>query len=383
MNLNKYIAQYYVVLLGVIGCQEPAIIINNDIAPNDFSVDIRKESELIDCTPFVPDYYLSHVCEKEKKINDFIALAEGDCASFIFFTDVHWGNNQKNSPAIINHVSYYTPVDDVVFGGDVITTSFDNPLDAIVLGKSFRESFDTLKCNMYYLYGNHDNNSDGHPDEADRHLTDEQVYNYLQQGMSDCSYGNYFNFYFDRDDSKTRFVCLDTGRYYYPQFRDATIETARYLIEALGSTPEGWRIVLLSHLWCNLNSDNPIRKPYFSSFMKRILRIADNYNNRSKGVFKNNDESIQYDFTQSNSTVVTCIGGHCHLDAVLYSDGGIPVILTTTDSGRTVNGELSTIGTIEEQAVSVFVFDFTNNAIEMIRIGRGDDMYVKMNTDNH
>ena len=321
----------------------------------------------------VPSYFNEHLKDKEEQINDAIQTSTGDYSTLIFFTDAHWGYNQKHSPALINHLYHSTPIDDVVFGGDVITTSFKNPQDAITLGKNFRRAFDAIGCNMYYLYGNHDNNSDEHPNEVERHLSDEQVYEYLQKGMAECTYGGYFNFFFDRPESKTRFLCLDTGRFYYSQFRGNTIETVKFLIDALNGTPEGWRVVLLSHLWAFLQAGEPCLIPYMITF----LSVLDNFNARKKGVFRYEKESVNYDFSDASSKIICCIGGHCHLDATLFSDGGIPVIITAADKSLT-GGNSSVIGTIDEQAISVFVFDYCNAAIKMYRVGRGHDIEVQI-----
>ena len=369
MNLNNCFCVYLVLLSLEIGCQAPGIIIDDVFTPN-----LDVDNPAVKKHPVVPDYYLSHICEKERRINDVIASAEGDYESFIFFTDAHWGDNQEHSPALINHVVYHTPIKDLIFGGDVITTYFDNPLDAISLGKSFREAFDTLSCNKYYLYGNHDNNSDCHPNDIERHLTDEQVYLYLQQGMSDCNYVKYFNFFYDRSESKTRFICLDTGRYYYTQFRNKTIETVDFLTNVLHSAPENWRIVVISHLWNNLDNGKP-RVPYMPDYIKLFVKVLDDFNSSKKGTFLYNGESVEYDFSNSTAKIVCCIGGHCHIDNIDFSDGGIPIIITTTDSRQTVNNDNSDIGTINEQAFSVFVLDYKNQSVEMIRIGRGNDMH--------
>lgn len=348
-------------LLSVGGCSAP-----------DDPVDYLEPEEIVS----VPTYFVEHLKEKEDQINNAILAAAGDYAALVFFTDAHWGNNQKHSPALINQLYHSTPINDVVFGGDVITTSFDDPPKAIALGKVFRHAYDSIGCNMYYLYGNHDNNSDGHPTEVERHLSDEQVYEYLQKGMGECIYGGYFNFYFDRPESKTRFLCLDTGRYYYSQLRGNTIETVKFLVNALDETPEEWRIVLLSHLWVNLKSGEPFLAPY----MKTIIRVLDSFNAGKKGIFRYADDSILYDFSGASSKIICCIGGHCHLDTIMLSDGGIPIIITTSDCITTIDGEKSPIGTIEEQAVSVFVFDYTSASIKMFRVGRGNDIDVPMSS---
>ena len=327
--------------------------------------------------PIVPDYYMEHLKEKEKQIMKAIQVAGSDCVSFVFFTDAHWGNNQKNSPALINHITHLTPVRDVVFGGDVITTYFEDPHDAFVLGKEFQRAFDSLDCNMYYIYGNHDNNSDTNPNLHSRHLSEDQVYEYLQSRMGPCVYGGYYNFYFDREERKTRIICLDTGRFYYSQFRDKTFDTVSYLMATLQSTPDEWRIILISHLWTELQKDaDGIRTAYVPAFHRSFLDLFDAYNNRSVGLFYHRGSSIKYDFSGATSKIVCCIGGHNHLDALLYSSGGIPIIINTTDSSQTINGDLAKKGTIEEQSVSVFVIDYSHSILNRFRVGRGNDLTI-------
>lgn len=366
MNLSsKWICCNFFALFLVLGCSatEPIIV-------------IKEQGEEI----LVPVYYREHILEKENYINEAIKTAQDDYASLVFFTDAHWGDNYQNSPLLINHIIRNTSIIDVVFGGDVITTSFTKPYDSYELGLSFQAAFDTLNCNMYFLYGNHDNNSDEHPAEVERHLTDEQVFDYLQKGMSKCEYGGFFNFYFDRASSKTRFICLDTGRFYYSILRGKTIDTVRFLLKVLSGTPDGWNVVILSHLWYNLNYSVP-RTPYMPDHIKSIVKILDDYNARVKGVFSFNGEAEEYDFSGTSSKIRCCIGGHCHIDSVQFSDGGIPIIITTTDSKQTVNGEEAIGGTLTEQAISVFVIDYTNQILKMIRIGRGKDFEIQLSSN--
>lgn len=323
----------------------------------------------------VPSYYVEHLKEKERLINETILTVKGDYSSFIFFTDAHWGDNAKHSPSLINHLVHNTPIKDVFFGGDVITTRFEDPKDGIELIDSFRESFDTIKCDMYYLYGNHDNNSDHFPDDIQRHIPEEMVFESLQTNMPGCIYGNHYNFYLDRNASKTRYICLDTGRYFYPQLRNNTLETVQFLIDSLNSTDDQWRIIVISHLWCDLDYNTP-RETYLSDYIKDYLKILDSYNTNTIGHFSYNNESLAYDFTDSTSKIICCIGGHCHVDTIHYSESGIPIIITTTDSMQTINNENAEIGTKNEQAITAFICDYENSMIIMYRIGRGNDCYV-------
>lgn len=335
------------------------------------------ESDLPIVSDSVPEYFKEQLAEKELLINNAITKSMGNYSAFVFFTDAHWGDNQKNSPLLINHIIKNTHINDVIFGGDVVTTYFNIPNDAIILGDDFRRAFDKLNCNKYFLFGNHDDNSDHYSENPARQLTEKQVYGYLQYGMSKCSYEGYYNFFFDREECKTRFICLDTGRYYYPELRGNIIKTARFLINTLNSVKDGWRIVVVSHLWCNLNYEK-IREPYFPDFIKSFLNVLDDYNAGGIGSFTYNGDSIEYNFTNRSSQIVCCIGGHCHIDSVQYSEAGLPVILITTDSTQTVNDDSADVGSVNEQAVSVFVIGYLDGHINVFRIGRGKDMTLKL-----
>ena len=343
------------------------------------SVDIIPQVQELTEEPEVPKYYREHIKEKEVLINNAILSAEGNYASFVFFTDAHWGNNQKNSPALINHLVYSTPIEDVVFGGDVITSFFEDPNDALALGKEFQRAFNIIDCNMYYLYGNHDNNSDSHPDLLSQHLSEDQVYDYLQSSMGDCVYSGFYNFIFDRESSKTRFICLDTGRFYYSRFRDKTLDTVAFVIEALNTTPTGWHVVLLSHIWSELSKNaDGIREAYVPAFHQSFLDLFDAFNDRLLGYYNYNGKSLFYNFTSATSRIICCIGGHNHIDALLYSSGGIPVVINTTDSRQTINGISAKKGTIEEESVSAYVVDYSHSILRRFRIGRGSDLTLQL-----
>lgn len=66
------------------------------------------------------------------------------------------------------------------------------------------------------------------------------------------------------------------------------------------------------------------------------------------------------------------------MDAIYYSEGGIPIIITTTDSMQTMNNDQAIRGTITEQSISAFILDYSHNMIKMYRIGRGEDAVIPM-----
>lgn len=329
----------------------------------------------------VPEYYIEMLSEKEDLANDVIYRAGKDQASFVFFTDAHWGQNSHRSPALIQHIINNTPITRVIFGGDVITTSTSTIEEALEIGRSFERSFSFLGNNLFCLYGNHDNNSDGQVDQSELHLTEQQVYSFLQSQMDNVNYWDYYNYYFDDTISKTRYVCLDTGRFYYKQFRDASAKTADFLVEVLNSVPHGWHIILSSHLWCGLQIVEGVKECFLSSYIKPFITVADDYNARKAGVFKYGNEAIAYDFSKVDSKIEFCIGGHNHRDGLVYSDGGIPIVIVTTDSWRTINGEVAKDGTVSEQAVTIVVADYLTRKLNLFRIGRGEDRIIPLNNN--
>jgi predicted phosphodiesterase len=322
----------------------------------------------------VPEYWQEHLVEKEILAEAAITEAEGDCYAFVFFTDTHWGKNMKKSPSLIRHITDYTPISDVIFGGDVVTTHATNLVTPMETGKDFQASFGFLGTNFHCLYGNHDNNSDSQPNKTEYHLSEEQVYSFLQSQMTDVVYGNYYNFYYDKPQSKTRIICLDTGRYYYSQFRDKLPDTVSFAIEALSSVPEGWHVIMASHIWCSdkKGSDGSFIQ-YLGSFIKPVLKVFDDYNARLAGSYSYNNRTVPYDFTEAAGKIEFCIGGHTHADFTAFSDGGIPVIIVISDYSKVPQK-----GTAQEQSVTQVIADYKNRKLALIVVGRGKDRILEL-----
>lgn len=322
----------------------------------------------------VPDYWFDHLVEKERKAEAAIAEADGDCNAFVFFTDAHWGRNVKKSPALIRHITDYTPIKDVVFGGDVITTQFPTPEAALEEGKRFQSAFSFLGPHLLCLYGNHDGNAAGQPLKKELHLSQEQVMSYLQNQMTDVTYKEGYNFYVDYSSSKTRLIGLDTGIYNDAVFGDGLPNTARFAIESLSSLPEGWHIIIASHLWCS-NKVQPDRsyKQVIDSYIKPILKIFDDYNARRAGVYTYKKTNILYNFSKELGKVEFCIGGHVHTGATLASEDGIPVFTVMSDYIPKVEK-----GTSREQSVTLVVADYKNRKLNLLVVGKGTDRSIDL-----
>ena len=331
----------------------------------------------------VPDYFINHVTEKEMQWRDNVKMIPAeDKLSYIFFTDAHWGNNQKHSPAIIKHIVDYTSIKYVLFGGDANTSRTETVQGTLNIGYQFHDAFSFLGSKLYCLFGNHDDNSTGQPSMTERHLTEEQVYDFLQSQMTNAHYWDYYNFYFDDPVSKTRFICLDTGRLFESSLRASILKTARFVIEALSVVPDGWHIVAASHIWANLKSIETGEMKE-SPYVRPIIEILENYNLRNKSYFKYGGETLDYDFTHSGATIEYCIGGHTHSDGVVMSKNGLPLIIVTCDGQQEVAGGAPyQTGTINEQCVTIIVNNYKEREVQILHIGRGNDVTIPM-WDNH
>lgn len=338
------------------------------------TIPINRSSEHI-----FPGYFFDNIVTKERMAEKYVAgLPNEEQLSYVFFTDAHWGKNQKHSPAIIKHIVDYTPIDIVLFGGDVNTDRTQTIQETLDIGYRFKDSFSFLGSNFYCLFGNHDDNSTGQAALKDRHLSEEQVFSYLQQQMTNAHYWDYYNFYFDDEKSKTRFICLDTGRLYEASLRGSILKTAKFTIECLYGVPEGWHIIAASHIWTNLNSFET-GETRESAYVRPIIEILENYNLRNNSRFLYGDETIEYDFSNAGAVVDYCIGGHTHSDYVCYSQKGLPLITVSSDGQKEVAGSVSfQTGTINEQCVTIIVNDYINRMVKIYHIGRGADVSVNM-----
>ena len=322
----------------------------------------------------VHEHWLEHLNEKEKLSEKALEEMDGDGVSFIFITDTHWGKNAQKSPAIIRHILQYTPISDVIFGGDAITSHSTNLATPMETGKDFQKAFSFLGTHFHCIYGNHDNNSDEQVSLTQYHLTDEQVYSWLQSHMTDVVFGEHFNFYYDNPEAKTRIICLDTGRYYYVQFWDKLPQTVRFAVESLASMPEGWHAIMASHIWCSDRKlANGTYSAYVETFARPILTVFENYNHRKKGTYTYSGVSVPYDFTNAGGFIEFCIGGHTHGQYTTSSEGGIPIIIVTSDYSRNLQ-----LGTLQEQGLAIVVADYKNRKMKLFAIGKGKDCIIDL-----
>jgi hypothetical protein len=172
-------------------------------------------------------------------------------------------------------------------------------------------------------------------------------------------------YYIDNHIENTRYICLSTGRMW------TTSDEIPWCIDVLNSTPNGWHIVIISHLWLNNDYDNGEIITAPESYIQSYLDMFDAYNYKLTGATSSGN--VSYDFTNAGAKIEFIIGGHVHQDYDFATARGIPVILTECD-GRNERDPDSTAtqGTTTENCVYGIVADYAAKVVRVINVGRGD-----------
>ena len=317
--------------------------------------------------PKVPSYYVDHLNAQINKIKSNMDSVGRDGETFIFITDLHWERNYRNSPDLIKYILYNTNVRILLCGGDLINTQ-DKALAKELLFTSLK-SFDMPGYYMPVAFGNHDANSlnwataEG---KEENQLSKNEVFSLTQKNTS--FHNNYIsndaiNFYFDRKDTKTRFIVLDTGEY-----GEYSSETIPDFCKLLNDTPSGYHIILMQH-WIVTGTLESNAK---SDSARKALSIIYAFNNRTTVEI----DGVTYDFQSSNGRIDLFLGGHTHFDWAYEASGddlnwsGVPVVMTNCDSYR---DNVIVPGTTDEQCFDVVTINYTDRNVKFVRIGRGED----------
>lgn len=318
----------------------------------------------------VPSYYVSHMSEKNSSIKSNINSVGKNGDTFVFITDLHWEMNHRNSPALVKNIIDNTNVRLMLCGGDLINTQQKDTAEKLIQGVV--KAFDFPTYPLHMAFGNHDSNelNWGTSDEllANRFNTNE-IFGLMQKNTS---FANTYlsdtesNFYFDRDDSRTRFIFLDSGT-----SGAYGADAIPNLCTALDGTPDGYHIIIVQHWYLHGTSAETAT---LTSSAETLMAVVRQYNDRGSYTHS----GITYDFASAGGQIVLMLGGHTHYDYIIEKDdsrnmAGVPLVCTSDDSWR---DRTATAGTITEQCFDVITLDYTNRLIKCVRIGDGQDRQV-------
>lgn len=309
----------------------------------------------------VPTYYETHIENKKSVILQNMMDAGKNGETFIFITDIHWENNTKNSPSLINYLLNKLNINNLLNGGDLINQGDKSIMENAI--NNCITSFQHRNILMPCAFGNHDSNENFSPAQPDKKLSISAQYALMQKQAENLI--TYFtstndaggwNFYYDRENTKIRFIVVDTGT-------NGSFTHYTELANCLLGIPSGYTAIIIGH-WFRQGDT-------ITNSCTNISNMIDAYNSKTTVTIS----GTTYDFSNASGEIALLLGGHAHDDYNWTTTGGTPVVLTDSDNGpRSSNASYPYVsGTITEQAFDVVTINYTARTIKFVRIGRGAD----------
>lgn len=291
----------------------------------------------------IPAYYNDYLADKINTIHGNDKNIGFDADAFVHITDIHWKQNRgMRSPQLIKHIQSHTGISKVFHGGDAVTNATDRASFYNDLA-DFNKAFEDVE-GFYNVLGNHEfNNPGGSSGRDEVMISIAEAYRMLvaRHDMSIVNI-NEFSYYIDNVNSKIRYIMIgcNTSAQVLPATRTA-------VASVIASTPNGWGVVVVSHV--GLTSTGSV-----DSFMNDIVSAM---------------ESLK---SAGNAIPIAIFSGHIHTDKIITTSGGIVIVSTATDGGADET-YTRTIATTTEQAFDVVQIDKENRHVYMTRIGAGSD----------
>lgn len=324
----------------------------------------------------LPAYWKTYLDTKLPSIkSDYLSLG-GNGVAFSFVTDTHWDDNQKKSPLVIKYLQDKVGITDCICGGDIIT-AHGTRSDKLTEMYGFMDAMRPVS--PYVLVGNHDYNTSDQTTSQSTYLTDpnlispgefyricsvpkEKVVHYTRVEVSG-QFDEYFG-YADNDSQKIRYIFLDSGAVYKPNWADTNLrlsnDQVNWMKDRITELPVGWGVIVFTHIF--FQPGNTVT---------------------THGIGTQIETALDSIYDTANATIVGVICGHVHQSASKTSSKGYPIIATTTDSAGQINRESLTYtpGTSSEQAFDIYYINTNLRTIKVTRIGAGDT--VKDRTFNY
>lgn len=310
----------------------------------------------------IPSYWNDELRTKAEAIQVAMETAGRNKSAFLWYTDAHWQYNSKKSPALLKYLYRNTSMNKINFGGDIIGDPSSFTHDNIKSVYEWRKEVKDLP-NHHSVYGNHDLN---------HRTTDvsKMAYAYIlaPEETPDMVVGGDSFYYIDNPAEKTRYLYLS-----YLSDASAKTEQGTFIVNAISTVNDGWHIVVIAHRWWQYNSSSNPTDGYVMQYETEMLDMFDKYN--ARGTYNASTFFSSQNFANTKGKVEFCIGGHIHIDYDFTSTGGIPVIITASDTNQERSSgdteDSGTVGTITESAVFGIIADYNTKKITVVGVGRG------------
>lgn len=286
-------------------------------------------------------YYFDndYLPEKAARVNELGKTADD---VFMIITDQHWERNAKKSPFVINALCENCHVPRMFNLGDMADTVRQDLADLMAA------NFDG---DIHYVMGNHDY---FRPAKGKGLAYAYDSGKPMQVGVRERHY-----YYVDNPQSKLRYIILsgfdegvesgDSWTRGYEAAQLAWLATEALNVEA------GWNVLVYMHSTHVISSDR--LNVTADIYAAPVLELLDANNAEGK--------------------IIAIFSGHTHIDAVMHTTGGIPIIITACDKYQAyTSGDYfdfydddRLLGTITEQCFDVAAIDKTVRTINLVRIG--------------
>ena len=361
----------------------------------------------------IPDYWQSYLDDRIAKIKTNQEKAGKDCFSFIVITDIHYGQNQKKSPALIKKIMEECNIKYVLNLGDIINRGAWTTKEQIETEfKQINEFLKPISSKMLQTQGNHDGSYGATLDGVTYpyNYTPEELYERIYRKISLIN-NIHFDatgtaYYVDDTSRKVRYIMLnshcnkyvlnDNGSAKYNNMTTFRFTQSQYDFlynEALkNDLTDDWLVIVSSHVPINNSydvkfgasgsgaiGDHSIMRSFLGAYKKKKTYTA-TWKGTATETTPYDAINLSVDFTNAKGTLLAYFAGHSHNDYIYdTANWGIPIIVTRCDG---FNENLETLlaerkaGTVTEQSFDVFTVNKKTEKIYATKIGAGSDRII-------
>lgn len=362
----------------------------------------------------VPEFWKEAVDGLADRMKEIQANAS-KVFQFVWFSDMHGVNNfsnanyqqptagtscTRNIGRVAQYVAEKYDIPFVALSGDVMSQTSHTLVSTVYEEyENIREVLSPIDRDKFLcVKGNHDGAWGAEVNGVSylKNIGNKENYNTLyrrQAGDRNRVFGGNGTYFYVDSPQKVRFIMLnchtdgdgsidENGYPVYNAMKSSVYgtEQLKWLAEVALDVPEGWGVIVMSHVPLNTGTDGAA-----------LSGLLDAYNNR-RTYTKTVDVSGQYwganvsddtykktvvnaDFTGAKGEVIASFHGHIHGDRIYPSYYTFPMITITTAGAdvRDQNPVERVVGTATETAMDIVSIDMETRNIYCTRIGAGAD----------
>lgn len=352
-----------------------AILSGGTLPPEDVDVSIGILSELVPGTDKGLQSYYYNNDWLETKLSEIRAQARVlNGVSFPFVTDMHFPSNSMQSKFLIKEILDHSSIPFALCGGD-FPGAYGSRDDLYESADELIDYINTVgKDRFFCVRGNHDftiktdSNQTTQATGSGATLPTAVAYDAITRPSEfyvETVESGKFYYLIDIPASKTRIFMLSScdtqeesdSTKSWAVYTTVSSEQVAWLIEKM-QEKDGWHYIFVSHI-------SPV--PGISAYVSTQAVF-----HQIEAALTNHTTYNGVDFSQSTNEVICHICGHNHKDES-HVDDGVLTISTTSDAHYSDGGWNRSTGSVNEQAIDVFTFNYDTREIKAKRVGGGQD----------